>query len=203
MTLESDKIRREIKHILDDEGKLRSRELVENVCKSAKVSPKPVYREIQYLTQSNEIKKIENNRANIEYESIDYEKDVSQYINYFEQKLLEFDKKIKDWHDNFLKKRYLEQMFALRPLLKVIQNLDAEYSLIQETNLVQNPKKFKEIKKLIDKSWMDALRSLHITKNKQALNELLMTLRYESVNAYRNYENFKKSPLIPSEHGPA
>jgi len=54
MTLESDKIRREIKHILDDEGKLRSRELVENVCKSAKVSPKPVYREIQYLTQSNE-----------------------------------------------------------------------------------------------------------------------------------------------------
>ena len=203
MTLESHKIRREIKHILDDEGKLRSRELVENVCKSAKVSPKPVYREIQYLTQSNEIKKIENNRANIEYESIDYEKDVSQYINYFEQKLLEFDKKIKDWHDNFLKKRYLEQMFALRPLLKVIQNLDAEYSLIQETNLVQNSKKFKEIKKLIDKSWMDALGSLHITKNKKALNELLMTLRYESVNAYRNYENFKKSPLIPSEHGPA
>ena len=203
MTLESNKIRREIKNILDNEGKLRSRELVENVCKNAKVSPKPVYREIQYLTQSNEIKKIENNRANIEYESIDYEKDVSQYINYFEQKLLEFDKKIKDWHDNFLKKKYLEQMFALRPLLKVIQNLDAEYSLIQETNLVQNSKKFKEIKKLIDKSWMDALRSLHITKNKQALNELLMTLRYESVNAYRNYENFKKSPLIPSEHGPA
>ncbi len=203
MTLESNKIRREIKNILDNEGKLRSRELVENVCKNAKVSPKPVYREIQYLTQSNEIKKIENNRANIEYESIDYEKDVSQYINYFEQKLLEFDKKIKDWHDNFLKKKYLEQMFALRPLLKVIQNLDAEYSLIQETNLVQNSKKFKEIRKSIDKSWMDALRSLHITKNKQALNELLMTLRYESVNAYRNYENFKKSPLIPSEHSPA
>jgi len=94
-------------------------------------------------------------------------------------------------------------MFALRPLLKVIQNLDAEYSLIQETNLVQNSKKFKEIRKSIDKSWTDALRSLHITKKKQALNELLMTLRYESVNAYRNYENFKKSPLIPSEHGPA
>ncbi len=202
MTLESDKIRREIKHILDDEGKLRSRELVENVCKSAKVSPKPVYREIQYLTQSNEIKKIENNRANIEYESIDYEKDVSQYINYFEQKLLEFDKKIKDWHDTFVKKRYLEQMFALRPLLKAIQNLEAEYSLIQHANYFQHSKKFKDIRKLINKSWTDALVSLHITKNKKALNELLMTLRYESVNAYRDYDNFKKSPLIPSEHGP-
>ena len=200
MTLELDKIRHEIKHILELSGKVRSTELVEKVSKSVNVSHKPVYRELKFLVESEAIKKMEHNRANIEYESVDFKETVDTYSNYFNKKLLEFDKKLSDWHDSFQKKEYLRQMFGLKPLVKALQNIEAEYSILQNFGMFQNSKKLKGIRKLIEKRWANILGMIHITKNKKAVNELLLTLRYEVVNSYRNYY-YQKHPA--TSHTPA
>ena len=196
MALESEKIRREIIHILEDEGRLRSVELVESVCKSVKVSPKPVYRELNYLSESGAIKRIEHNRANIEYESIDFEDTTLNFASFFKKQLSEFDIKLTDFHDSFQKKEYLQQMFALRPLIQALQNIDADYTICLEINILQKSRQLKEIRKLIDKRWKNLLGNFHIFKSTKAVNDMLLTLRAEVVKNFKKYENYKNPPTI-------
>jgi len=195
MALESEKIRHEIKNILEEKGRLRSRPLVELVCENADVSQKPVYRELQNLVDSEEIKKIEHNRAKIEYESISFEYNNAGYVIYFTEKLEEWSEHIQDWQKSFKKHQYLEQMFALRPLIKALQNIDSEYSIMQHEQSLQPSMELKNIRKLINEKWTEVIIGLQITKNDECLNELFMTLRYEVGNNYRNYQNLKNSPL--------
>jgi len=66
MALDSEEIRHEIREILKS-GRTRGKKLADQIIEKIG-SEKTVYREIRLMCDSGEIRKMEYNRANIEYE---------------------------------------------------------------------------------------------------------------------------------------
>ena len=194
---ESEKIRSKIKDILKEEGRLRTKELVERVCETVDISPKPVYRELKQLADPAvaEIKKIEHNKAFTEYESVDYQYNINSSIFMLRNALIQFDIKLKDWHNNFQDKQYLAQLFALFPLLKALEDISAQYSVLENLEYLTKSKEFKEMKKLIEKRWRRVILSLDIVKKEDKFSELLLNLRYSTFRNFGKYDN-QRNPLV-------
>jgi len=201
MALDGVKIRRKILEILDNSGQVRSTELVNEVIKSLGVSQKPVYDTLKFLSIDNRvIIKNEINRAEIWYEAKDFEQTTSNFIKFYESKLSKFDKLLKDWHDRVRNDphiEYLQHQLRLQPLIKALQNISTHYNLMSNAEMFKQSKKFKDLKKEIEKRHTELIGSTHILKNKKKLQDILYTLEWEIDNKFfTQYDNYIHPKIV-------
>jgi len=184
---EGEKIRHEILNYLSENGRVRSNQIHPDIMKICKVSATPVYRELKKLVKSGQIKRDVITLAEVWYEAQDFEHNISRFIEFYESKLSKFDKLLLDWNDrahNDSHIQYPEHQFRLLPLVKALQNISTHYNLISNAKIFKQSKKFKDLKKEIEKRYPEVVGSIHVLKYEKSFEDLLNTLHWEIENRY-------------------
>ena len=197
---EGEKIRHEILNYLSKKGRVRSHQIHPDIMKICKVSETPVYRELRNLDESGQIKRDVISLAEVWYEAKNLEQNISLFIDFLESELLQFDKLLKDWRDrahNDTHVKYTEHQIRLRPLLNILQNINAYCNLVSNTESLKQSKKFKDIKKEIEKRYLKIITTLPVLKNERGLMDILATLHMEMQSKFlTQYDNYIHPKIV-------
>ena len=90
----TEKIREKIVDTVKTHGRIRTVDLLKVVQESVKCSPAPVYAELDTLCKSDIIKKIDKNKANVEYIFQDTLDNVDLFLSRFEKKSNEYSNQL-------------------------------------------------------------------------------------------------------------
>ena len=157
MGLDTREIRHEIREYLKIKGRSRGKAIADHVIFQGVGSEKTVYREIKEMTQAKELEKFEHNRANIEYELVDFSKTIDKRLKYFvyvldnlDENLTEFENDIKS---SKKKPTKLERLMFIVTRIKQLQTVETLLHILETSEAITKSKVFLEHKKRIDKFW--------------------------------------------------
>jgi hypothetical protein len=184
MSLDSDKIRQEIRKFLQSNGRSRSKKLADEVIKKVG-SEKTVYREIKLMYESGEIKKTEKNRAEIEYELVEYAKIMENNFKTLSKQLEEVSTdflKFKEW---VVSKKpmphYLPKLFTFVQTIKRLNNIETRLRIISGFPAFQNSKSIPILQKQIDNIWSKILSLINHLEDDKLISELFMNFPYVKI----------------------
>jgi len=176
MALDSEKIRHEIRHILEF-GRTRGKKLADQVMKKIG-SEKTVYREIQKMVDSGEIRRIENNRANVEYELVklsdhvnDNLKQVLNFLDNVNDSLKRYDEQFKN---KKIKPMYVQRFVPLGLNIKRLQNCESRLRILSCFPAFRKSKMFSDIHDKKEKTWRFLISLIAHNPESKFVNELLV-----------------------------
>ncbi len=178
MGLDTRKIRHEIRRILKN-GPTRSKDLADNVIKKVG-SEKTVYREIQAMCISGEIKKNENNRANITYELVKLSEEVEVSLNNMDKQLDQMSEYLKK-SSEMLDSRKDFPIFLLVKMvtaIKELQKFQARMKILSYFPAMKKTKQFKKINLKSEKLWDEIFRLSPDQIDDNLIKELMMNFPY-------------------------
>ena len=176
MALDSDKIRHEIREILRS-GHTRGKQLADQVIEKIG-SEKTVYREMKNMCDSGEIRKIEHNRANIEYELVN----LSDYVDNNLKQVLDFLDNVNDSlkrYDDRIKNekitlQYIERLAGLVFDIKRLQNCESRLRILSLFPAFEKSKMFSEIHDKKEKTWKFLISLIAHNPESNFVNEMLV-----------------------------
>jgi len=176
MGLDSDKIRHEIREILRS-GHTRGKQLADQVIEKIG-SEKTVYREMKNMCDSGEIRKIEHNRANIEYELVN----LSDYVDNNLKQVLDFldnvNDNLKRYDEQFENKKitlqYIQRLADLVFTIKRLQNCESRLRILSLFPAFEKSKMFSEIHDKKEKTWKFLISLITHNPESQFVNEMLI-----------------------------
>ena len=178
MGLDTRKIRHEIRRILKN-GPTRSKDLADKVIKKVG-SEKTVYREIQAMCISGEIKKNENNRANITYELVKLSEEVEVSLNNMDKQLDQMSEYLKK-SSEMLDSRKDFPIFLLVKMvtaIKELQKFQARMKILSYFPAMKKTKQFKKINLKSEKLWDEIFRLSPDQIDDNLIKELMMNFPY-------------------------
>jgi len=178
MGLDTRKIRHEIRRILNN-GPTRSKDLADKVIKKVG-SEKTVYREIQAMCISGEIKKNENNRANITYELVKLSEEVEVSLNNMDKQLDQMSEYLKK-SSEMLDSRKDFPIFLLVKMvtaIKELQKFQARMKILSYFPAMKKTKQFKKINLKSEKLWDEIFRLSPDQIDDNLIKELMMNFPY-------------------------
>ena len=152
MALDTEEIRHEIREFLKSNGRSRGKTMADHVIFQGIGSEKTVYREIKEMTQSGELDKFEHNRANIEYELVEFSKSIENRIKHFIHVLNNFEQNLKEFENDNSKSK-LERLMFLVTRCRQLQTVETLLHLLENSEAIKKSKLFIEHKKRVDKFW--------------------------------------------------
>jgi len=174
----SEEVRRKIREILASKGNLRSGKLVEKTCKDCNCSQKPVYRELEILVRSGEIRSIVHNRGKVEYELVelsdfidDILKNLSSYLENINTRLDSFHEKMVDKKTNL---PYFQRLSYIVFSIKQLQKIEARLRILSSFSAIKKSKSFKNFEIEIEKTWEYISALISHQNDSKILNEVLM-----------------------------
>lgn len=178
MALDSEKIRHEIRHILQG-GQTRSKDLADRVIQKVG-SEKTVYREIKLMYDSGEIKKNESNRANITYELADLSKEIESYLSIMNRQLDEILEYINESHEKLDSKNTfpLQALTVMVTTIRELQKFEARLKIMSYFPAFKKTKQFNEIHLKSNNVWDDIFHLIAHQKDKNLINELMINFPY-------------------------
>jgi hypothetical protein len=179
MGLDSEKIRHEIRRNLRN-GRSRSKKLADSVLKKVG-SEKTVYREIKAMYESGEIRKIENNRADIEYELVDVTEAIENNFRIISKQLSEIHQRLENLSIKFENKQYLQRLYAIVSTIKQVQSLQTRIRLLSMDPAFERSKSFNGIKNKIDETWRLLLLLIEKQPEEQFFHEVMMNFPYTKI----------------------
>ena len=176
MGLDSEKIRHEIRHVLKS-GRTRGKKLADQVIEKIG-SEKTVYREIQQMHDSGEIRRIEINRANVEYELVK----LSDYVNDNLKQVLDFLDNVNDglkrYDDQFKNKKitplHIQRLAELVINIKRLQNCESRLRILSFFPVFRKSKMFSEIQDKKEKTWKFLISLIAHNPESNFVNEMLI-----------------------------
>jgi len=176
MALDTEKIRHEIRHVLKS-GRTRGKKLADQVMEKIG-SEKTVYREIQQMHDSGEIRRIEINRANVEYELVR----LSDYVNDNLKQVLDFLDNINDslkrYDDQFKNKKitplHVQRLAELVLNIKRFQNCESRLRILSVFPAFRKSKIFFEIHDKKEKTWKFLISLIAHNPESNFVNEMLV-----------------------------
>ncbi len=178
MGLDTRKIRHEIRRILKN-GPTRSKDLADKVIKKVG-SEKTVYREIQAMCISGEIKKNENNRANITYELVKLSEEVEVSLNNMDKQLDQMSEYLKK-SSEMLDSRKDFPIFLLVKMvtaIKELQKFQARMKILSYFPAMKKTKQFKKINLKSEKLWDEIFRISPDQIDDNLIKELMINFPY-------------------------
>ena len=178
MGLDTRKIRHEIRRILKN-GPTRSKDLADKVIKKVG-SEKTVYREIQAMCISGEIKKNENNRANITYELVKLSEEVEVSLNNMDKQLDQMSEYLKK-SSEMLDSRKDFPIFLLVKMvtaIKELQKFQARMKILSYFPAMKKTKQFKKINLKSEKLWDEIFRLSPDQIDDNLIKELMINFPY-------------------------
>ena len=178
MGLDTRKIRHEIRRILKN-GPTRSKDLADNVIKKVG-SEKTVYREIQAMYISGEIKKNENNRANITYELVKLSEEVEVHLNNMDKQLDQMSEYLKESHERFDSKKDYPVFILVMMVtaIKELQKFQARMKILSYYPAIKKTKQFEKINSKSEKLWDEIFHLSPDQIEDNLIKELMMSFPY-------------------------
>jgi len=179
-------IKHEIMHILEN-GPVRSKELVNEVMK-IDVSGKTVHRVILDMCESKVIRRIWHSRANIEYESVDPDRDfhhqmISHQLNAIDKRLNNFlnnfNKMIQN--DNQIKLSYLNRLITIVSAIKELQNIESILRILSIYQPDERASHLAQFAKQVENIWKLIHDLIILQPDEIFLKELLMNFKHTTI----------------------
>ena len=181
MGLDSDSIRQEIRNFLRSNGRSRSTKLANGVAKKIG-SPKTVYREIKLMCDSGELKKTDKNRADIEYELVEFAKIMENNFKTLSKQLAEVSTYFLNFEELIVNKKsthyYLHKLMLFVQTMKQLNNIETRLRIISGFPPFQNSKSIPTLKKQIDEIWSKILSLINHPEDDKLISELFMNFPY-------------------------
>jgi len=202
MALDTIEIRSEIRRILESGGKLRSKELAEEVMKKIG-SEKTVYREIKKMAESGELQKFEINKGHVEYELVEAAKHIDNFIGPLHNHLLEIDAHFSTFADYLERfQEPLKYQMSLSDLVteaKNLQKIETRLRIYKSFPAIKKSKYFRYSEKNLEKCWESIVfHILHLSHDyaEKLLREFL--INFEPVRIARNVTSYSNKDLEKS-----
>ena len=178
MGLDTRKIRHEIRRILKN-GPTRSKDLADNVIKKVG-SEKTVYREIKAMNISDEIKKNENNRANITYELVKLSEEVEVPLNNMDKQLDQMSEYLKKSHESLDSKKDFPIFLLVMMVttIKELQKFQARMKILSYYPAIKKTKLFEKINLKSEKIWDEIFHLSPDQIDDNLIKELMMNFPY-------------------------
>ena len=173
-------------HILEN-GPVRSKELVNEVMK-IDVSGKTVHRVILDMCESKVIRRIWHSRANIEYESVDPDRDfhhqmISHQLNAIDKRLNNFlnnfNKMIQN--DNQIKLSYLNRLITIVSAIKELQNIESILRIFTIYQPDERAGHLAQFAKQVENIWRLIHDLIILQPDEIFLKELLMNFKHTTI----------------------
>jgi len=192
MALDTEKIRREVRQFLSEEGKSRSKDIADHVLSQGIGSEKTVYNEMKEMWKSGELDKTEHNRANIEYELVAVSNLVENRLAYFQTILDNIDENLGEFYADMKnpkkKMQKIERLWIIVTRMKQLQTVETLLRIIENHEPFKKSKTYLEQKKKIAEFW-------------KRFYELIFTQPEEDFHkeVFRNFTTITYEKMIPVE----
>ena len=194
MSLDTKEIRNEIRRLLELNGRMRSKQLADEVMKKVG-SEKTVYREIKKMEESGILQKFEINKAYVEYEFVEAAKHIDHFIEPLYNHLNEIHEHFITF-GNYLEGiqeplKYLQTLADLVSETKNLQKIETRLRIYKSFPAIKKSKYFPACEKKLEKCW--GLINFHIFhQNKDNAEKLFQEflINFEPVRIVRNVTSF-------------
>ena len=174
----SEIIRTEIIRVLNENGKIRGKDLAKRVIQKVG-NEKTVYREISALVESGEIEKRVHSRSHIEYELINLYESVSNQLKNLHKEIRAIHDEIKNFEDpsNEQKFSYYERLRSVIHLINIVQSTESIMKLLSFYPAFKKDKMFSQVNRKIEDCWQGIMNIIAHQPEEDFLNEVLANLR--------------------------
>ena len=184
MDKNSEIIRTEIIRVLNENGKIRGKDLAKRVIQKVG-NEKTVYREISALVESGEIEKRVHSRSHIEYELINLYESVSNQLKNLHKEIRAIHDEIKNFEDpsNEQKFSYYERLRSTIHLINIVQSTESIMKLLSFYPAFKKDKMFSQVNRKIEDCWQGIMNIIAHQPEEDFLNEVLANLRVSQVSS--------------------
>ena len=185
MALDSDEIRREITDILRKNGRVRGKELADQVIGRGFGSQKTVYREIHNMCEEGILIRTEINRANVEYELRELSEAIKKRLEFYSHILDEIYNALTELENEMRAKKsemfYLHRLFSIVNRIKQLEKIETTFKILDAVQHMNKSRHFTRQKKKVEKLWIFINRLIAKQPEEKFLYELFVNFRPISI----------------------
>jgi len=185
LALDSDEIRREITDILRKNGRVRGKELADQVIDRGFGSQKTVYREIQNMCDEGILIRTEINRANVEYELRELSEAIEKRLGFYANILDEIFDALTELENEMeakkSKKFYLHRLFSIANRIKQLEKIETTFKILDAVQHMNKSRHFTRQKKKVEKLWKFINKLIAKQPEEKFLYELFVNFRPISI----------------------
>jgi len=189
LALDSDEIRREITDILRKNGRVRGKELADQVIGRGFGSQKTVYREIHNMCEEG----IEINRANVEYELRELSEAIKKRLEFYSHILDEIYNALTELENEMRAKKsemfYLHRLFSIVNRIKQLEKIETTFKILEAVQHMNKSRHFTRQKKKVEKLWIFINRLIAKQPEEKFLYELFVNFRPISIQEARQVKS--------------
>ena len=184
MDKNSEIIKTEIIRILNENGKIRGKELAKRVIEKVG-NEKIVYREISALVESGEVEKKIYNRSHIEYELINLYESVNNQLKNLHKEINIIFEEIMNFENVSQQEKFSfhERLRSMIHLIHIVQSTDGVMKLLSYYPTFKKDKMFSQIKRKIDDCWELIMNNISHQPEEDFLNKILENLRISQIDS--------------------
>ena len=177
----SGEIQEVISDILRDEGRMRSVEIVNQVCKEVKCSPKPVYQNLKNLVSIGEIGLNKFLNGDIEYYSLFMTDEAKKVIEGNRISLNAIENFNREVNKIINKLDKTKQFLLLDAQFKMHEILYASYKCMEIYPVLKKNKEFVKMKKEYERGFENTIRIIDKIPTKKQRDELYLKLNQSRI----------------------
>ena len=200
MSLMSKEIRDAIKEFLENEGTSKSGDIIRYITEEREIcSPKPCYRELKFLVNANEVREITVNKSRTDYELVSNDRTHSEWMEYFNSRLIEFDKQQEEVDRLVDRLTDDEKISVISELMKFLDYIKREYYMMKLIVSFSKSRSFTALEKEFEKKNVSILHTMFHHKLTKKNNSKL----FSGVRASFSYDQAKcKDSIFHLIHRP-
>ena len=184
MPLDSSEIRREITNILSKNGRVRGKDLADQVIDKIG-SQKTVYREIQAMCNDDILIRTETNRANVEYELRELSDTIEKQLKFYAYILDEINKALIELENEMEEKKdekfFLHRLFAIANRMKQLQKIETTFRIFDAIQPMTKSRHFIRQKNKVEKLWKFIIKLIAEQPEERFLYNLFANFRPISI----------------------
>ena len=189
MALDSDEIRREITDILRKNGRVRGKELADQVIDRGIGSQKTVYREIQNMCEEGILIRTEINRANVEYELRELSEAIEKRLEFYSHILDQIHDALTELENEMEEKKsemfYLHRLFGIANRIKQLEKIETTFKILDAVQHMNKSRHFTRQKKKVEKLWRFINKLIAKQPEEKFLYEIFINFKPISIQEAR------------------
>ena len=197
MALDTAEIRREITDILRKNGRVRGKELADQVINRGIGSQKTVYREIQNMSDDGILIRTEINRAKVEYELRELFETIEKQLKFYAYILDEIYDALTELENEMEAKKsekfYLLRLFDIVSRIKQLQKIETTFRILDAIQPMNKSRHFTRQKKKVEKLWKFIIKLIAKQPEEKFLYELFINFRPISIQKLISIPNPTKN----------